>query len=272
MKKNLPALFHFLSIVAPKLAATLALNLFATSTRVPRPESEMENFKASKKYFLKDGTAAFEWGNPNDPIVFLIHGWNGRGTQIAFCQEELVKNHFRVIALDGPAHGDSPGKKTNPVAFADFILKSQKELAPEGIHAIVAHSFGGGATALACDRGLKTKKVVLVASPSRYDVIVDDFMRMIKLSDKAKRIFIEKIIKLTGIQPAYINVGDLLKKLNIKVMIAHDTTDTAVNFQSAVEMHAKIPGSKLLKTEDLGHRRILKSPLFISQVTDFIKN
>lgn len=270
MKKHLPTLFKYLSKVSPRLAAKLALKLFATPERIARPESEMDNFSIAKKFKLSNGIAAFQWGQENNPIVFLIHGWNGRGTQIAFCQEALVKKGFQVIALDGPAHGDSPGSMTNPMDYAQFILKAQKELAPQGLAGIVAHSFGGGTSSLAAKLGLKTKSIVLVASPNKYSLVVEDYLNLLELSSKARAYFLTYIKELTGLRPEDVTTVDLLKDLHIPLMIVHDTSDKSVPYIRAQEIHQGIKGSVLVTTENLGHRRILKSHDVIDQMVNFI--
>lgn len=270
MKKHLPTLFKYLSLLAPKLASELALKLFATPEKIARPESEMDNFSISKKFKLTNGTQAFQWGNENNPIVLLIHGWNGRGTQMAFCQEALVKKGFQVIALDGPAHGDSPGKTTNPMAYAQFILAAQKELAPQGLAAVIAHSFGGGTSSLAVKLGLKTKALILIASPNQYSLVVDDYLNLLKMSTRARAYFLDSIQKLTGLRPEEMNTSDLLKSVNIPLMIVHDTSDKSVPYKRSLEIHEAIKGSILVTTENLGHRRILKSHEVISQMANFI--
>jgi len=270
MKKYLPVLMKPLSRLAPGLSARIAFRHFATPVRIPRPESEKLWYEKSRKFFLKSGIAAFEWGNENDPLVMLIHGWNGRGTQIASFAFPLVEKGFRVVALDGPGHGDSPGKMTNPSHFAQFIEDSQYELSATGAHAVIAHSFGGGCSVLAASRTLKVKKLVLIASPAYYDRVVQFFARSLKMSSTAEEKFTNIVSKAAGIHPKELNIGSIGSRLNIPKMIVHDEGDNAVNFMSATAMNEAWPGSVLLKTEGLGHRRILKDPKVISAVVNFI--
>lgn len=270
MRKYLPTLIGPLSKVLPRLSARVALHFFAPPTRIPRPESEKVWYEQSKKYFLKSGIAAFEWGEENKPLVMLIHGWNGRGTQIASFAFPLVERGFRVVALDGPGHGDSPGKMTNPSHFAKFIEDSQKELSSKGAHAVIAHSFGGGCSVLAASRGLKTKKIVLVASPAFYDRVVQFFARSIHLSEEAEMHFTNLVAQVAGLHPKELNIGQIGKNLNIPAMIVHDVNDSAVNFMSAMAINEAWPDSVLLKTEGLGHRRILKDANVINEVCAFI--
>jgi predicted alpha/beta hydrolase family esterase len=270
MKKYLPKLIKTLSIFAPRLAAKMALKFFATPTRIPRPESEMEMFHLSKQYFLKNGIAAFEWGEASSPLVLLIHGWNGRGTQLSSFAKSLVENGFRVVAVDGPGHGSSPGKMTNPVHYAQFVIDAQRELAPSGAHAVIAHSFGGGSTVLAAKRGLAVKGLVLVASPAFYDRVVDFFAHSLGLNKKSKEIFIDLIQEFSGIHPSELNIGAIGKSLNLPALVVHDESDNAVNYLSAKAIVDAWPGTKLYTTQGLGHRRVLKDQRVITEVTDFI--
>ena len=273
MKKYFPTFFAFVSKMAPKLAAKIALIIFSTPVRTPRPESERLWLETSKKYFLKNGIAAFEWGESTNPLVMLIHGWNGRGTQIASFAGPLVEKGFRVVALDGPGHGISPGKRTNPSLFANFIKDAQIELTNNGeVHAVIAHSFGGGSTVLAAGRGLKTKKIVLIASPAFYDKVVLFFARSIKLSDKAIAHFVKEVTNYSGIPPREINIANLGSLLHIPVMIVHDSADNAVDYQSAIAIHEAWSKSVLLTTKGLGHRRILKDKKVIEEVVNFINS
>ncbi|MBC7537491.1 MAG: alpha/beta hydrolase [Bacteriovorax sp.] len=271
MRKKLPLILGKLSKFAPRIAASIAFHYFATPIRTPRPESEKLWHETAKKYFLKNGTAAFEWGNPDGALVILIHGWNGRGTQLASFANSLVEKNFRVVALDGPGHGISSGKKTNPSHFAQFIIDAQKELiSTNESQAVIAHSFGGSSTVLAVSRGLKTKGIVLIASPAFYDRVVDYFVRSMNLSPSSVKIFFELVTKATGLPPKELNIGIIGAKLNLPVLIVHDEVDNAVDYLSAKSIHETWPGSKLLTTQGLGHRRILKDKAVITNVTNFI--
>lgn len=261
-----------LSILTPKMTARIALKMFATPTRIPRPESEMEMYHLSKQYFLKNGIAAFEWGDATSPLVILIHGWNGRGTQLSAFAKPLVEKNFRVVALDGPGHGISPGKMTNPSHYAEFILNAQKELAPDGAHAVIAHSFGGGCSVLAAKRGLKVKGLVLVASPAFYDRVVQFFGKAFGLNKKAQVEFEKQITAFAGMKPSELNTGLIGSTLNIPALVVHDEGDNAVNYLSATAIVEVWPGTKLLTTQGLGHRRVLKDSKVIAFVADFIGN
>lgn len=275
MKKHLPKLIAILSAFAPSLAARIAIKMFATPIRIPRPESEMSVFQTSKKYTLKNGIAAFEWGEETNPLVMLIHGWNGRGTQIGAFSTRLVELGFRVVALDGPGHGISPAGPngmTNPGHYAEFIINAQKELAPNGAHAVIAHSFGGGCSVLAAKRGLKVKGMVLVGTPNFYERVVNFFGKSFGLNDKALEHFFKLVTKIAGLKPSELVTGEIGNTLNLPCLVVHDRDDNAVAFVAGESIHNQWKGSKLLETQGLGHRRILKDSKVIAEVSDFIKS
>ncbi len=274
MKKYLPKLIAILSFFAPALAARIAIKMFATPTRIPRPESEMAVFKTSKKYLLSNGIAAFEWGNPTHPLVMLIHGWNGRGTQIGAFSTRLVELGFRVVALDGPGHGvspDGPNGMTNPGHYAEFIINAQKELDSTGAHAVIAHSFGGGCSVLAAKRGLKVKGMVLVGTPNFYERVVTFFGKSFGLNEKGLEHFFKLVTKIAGLKPSELVTGEIGNSLNLPCLVVHDQDDNAVNIVAGETIHEQWKGSKIIKTSGLGHRRILKDPKVIAEVCDFIK-
>lgn len=48
----------------------------------------------------------YRWGRAGDPLVILVHGWSGRGTQLGAFTGPLVNAGYHVIAFDeiGRAH------------------------------------------------------------------------------------------------------------------------------------------------------------------------
>ncbi|WP_374073268.1 alpha/beta fold hydrolase [Bdellovibrio bacteriovorus] len=262
-------LIRYFSWVLPKQSAFWAEDLFLTPTRVPRPESEKSWFESAKKFTLSGGIAAFEWGSSTGPLVVLIHGWSGRGTQMGAFAEPLIQKGYRVVALDGPAHGGSEGERTNVGDYAKFLIHAQKELGP--FKAIIAHSFGAGCSVLAASNGLQVEKLVLVAGPSRYEVVVGEYLKFISISPTAQKYFLQSLAQKVGMTAKELNVGNIGNKLQIPALIVHDKDDREVGYAAALEMKEAWPHAHLLTTSSLGHRRILKDAKVIQQVAEFIE-
>lgn len=263
------ASWQTLSVILPKAIAQAAQILFLTPERIPRPPSEIDYFNSAKKYKIDDRIAAFEWGLPHNPLVLLVHGWSGRGTQMAAFSDSLVKNGFRVVAVDGPAHGDSEGKITHVGEYSQFMIDIQKTLGP--YHGIIAHSFGAGCAVLSASRGLIVKKIVMVAGPSRYELVVTNYLDAIKLSPKARRYFLESLGERVKLPVADMNVGVIGNKLShLKAMVVHDIEDKEVTVRAAEDIKKNWPSIEFMMTTGLGHRRILKDPSVTTAVTEFI--
>ena len=104
------------------------------------------------------------WGE--GPAVYLLHGWGGDRTSWRGFVEPLTQAGFRAVTLDAPAHGDSgpgaygPGRTLLP----EMITALRAAAGHHGpAHAVVAHSMGGLAAAVACLDGLPAARLVLIA-------------------------------------------------------------------------------------------------------------
>ncbi len=263
------ATWPFLSQIFPKTTARWAQNLFLTPERIARPSSEDEYFSSAKKYKIQNRIAAFEWGQPSNPLVVLIHGWSGRGTQMGAFAQPLVASGFRVVALDGPAHGDSSGSTTHVGEYSQFLIDVQSELG--AYHAVIAHSFGAGCSVLSASRGLKIKKFVLVAGPSRYELVVRFYLEAIKLSPRAQSYFIDSLTQLVKLPVSEMNVGLIGNKLSIPALVVHDQEDKEVSIAAAQEIKLNWSAVELFLTTGLGHRRVLRDPLVVTRVVEFLQ-
>jgi pimeloyl-ACP methyl ester carboxylesterase len=257
-----------LSRIFPKLTARWAFGLFLKPDKIPRPPSEDAYFNSAKKYKIQNRIAAFEWGQSHHPLVVLVHGWSGRGTQMAAFAEPLVQKGFRVVALDGPAHGQSQGIITHVGEYSQFLIDVQSELGP--YRAVIAHSFGAGCSVLSASHGLKVEKLVLMAGPSRYELVVKFYLDRIKLSARSREHFIQNLADLVKLPVTEMNVGLIGKTLPTPALVVHDTDDKEVSYKAAEEIKSNWPAVELLRTSGLGHRRVLRDPAIVASVVDFI--
>ncbi|MNS54199.1 Alpha/beta hydrolase family protein [compost metagenome] len=257
------------SLVVPKKAAAWAEDIFLTPSRVPRPVSEKEWYESARKRTMSGGIAAYEWGPEDGPLVALVHGWSGRGTQLGAFAQPLVDKGYHVIAFDGPAHGNSQGQMTNVGEFSLFLIRMQQELA-QPFKAVIAHSFGSGCSVLARARGLQAEKLVLIAGPSRYEVVVGNYLNFVGLSSRSKEYFVESLATKVGVSEKNLNVGKIGHDFHIPTMVVHDRDDKEVRYKAAEEIKEAWPEVELVTTQGLGHRRILKDAGVVEKVTEFI--
>jgi pimeloyl-ACP methyl ester carboxylesterase len=265
-----------LGVLAPSLAGEVALQIFTTPVRIPRPEWERKLVANGTPLKLRSGLNATAWGEFGRPVVLLVHGWQGRGSQLGLLAAPLVENGFRVVAIDGPAHGDSDGKRINVNMFSGLIANAAEELSSArgesvAVHA-VAHSFGASATGLALVNGAPLKSAVLVASPSDFQKVVDLYVRRMGLSDRVKASFESRLAKWIKLKPGQSDLARAGTKVTKPVLIVHDPADLEVVFENAKRFVEYWPSARLLALEKVGHYKILKAPAFLQAAVDFLKS
>ena len=258
--------FAVLGRVWPWLAAWLALRLFSSPRRHPRPPREAEALASGTPLRLGPDLAATAWGE--GPVVLLIHGWEGRGSQLGAFAAPLAAAGHRVIALDGPAHGDSPGERTNAVLFAEALRAVDREIGP--FAAIVAHSFGAATSTLALTRGLRAGRMVAIASPSALSKVVRRFHEMIGLPKRARRRFHDLLKRRAGVSVEELDIARLSSRLTIPALVFHDPDDAEVPFTEGRAIAAAWPGARLRVVPGAGHRRILRAPEVIAETVAFV--
>lgn len=270
---NQPVLFRIYrralaltSYALPAFAGAISAKRFMTPTRHQRPAWEEKVIELGEKKTLATQLQSWHWGE--GPQVLLVHGWDGRGSQLGFFVAPLVEAGFRVIAIDGPAHGDSPGKRTNLRDFAQKMLRLQQELG--ALHGVIAHSFGCAATVFAVDNGFFAKKLVLIASPCDLQDIFDRFTSFMQLSPKSKKYFQHFIEKEAQLNVEDVRMNHIISRIQRPVLVIHDKRDQEIPYSDALKLTEGLEQATLVSTEGLGHRRILRSEQVVNKVIDFL--
>lgn len=246
--------------------ARIALQKFMTPRRPSPREWESALLRQGKPLTFANGLVASCFGS--GPRVLLVHGWEGRGMNLGKFIEPLITAGYQAIALDGPAHGNSPGETTNPMHFGHSIVEAGKELGP--LAGVIAHSMGAASTALALQQGLAARKVVLIAGPSSLAGVLRRFARMAQLSEPVTERFYQLVAEQVGTPAEALDIASLSAHLTIPALIIHDPADAEVPFTDAQDIAAMWPASRLYVTEGLGHRRILLDPGVINETVAFL--
>ena len=246
--------------------ARAALKLFMTPRRLAPRDWEAALAQEGSPLTLANGLVARSYGD--GPRVLLLHGWEGRGMNLGRFIAPLVASGYQAIALDGPAHGASPGEMTNPVDFARSLLVVGKEIGP--LAGVIGHSMGAASTALALQQGLVAQRVVLIAGPSSISGVLQRFARMARLPDPVAERFYQLAAEYVGIPSDSLEIAQVAAHLTTPALIVHDSADSNVPFADAEAIAASWPASRLYVTEGLGHQRILRDPGVIAMAVSFI--
>lgn len=248
--------FRGLEMVAPRAASRLAANLFCFPRRAKAAAMGGHRFE------IFPGIAAWDWGE--GPTVLLAHGWNGSAAQMTPFVEPLVRAGFYVVAFDQPAHGSSRGKRATVIDFAEAILAVARRVRP--IHAVIGHSLGATAAAVALSRGLQAEHAVLLAPAAEAAYFARAFARALGL--RRTEGVLDELRRMVG--------GDLLDvrlvapALRARALLLADPADREVPYAHAAEIAEAWPGSRLEALPGAGHTRILRNSDAIRRSVAFI--
>lgn len=91
----------------------------------------------------------YEWGEPDAPLIFYLHGWGDTGSTFQFVVDSL-KADWRVVAPDWRGFGRTRAR-SEAYWFPDYLADLHallQECAPDSAVNLIGHSMGGNVAAL----------------------------------------------------------------------------------------------------------------------------
>ena len=268
--------FNTLGRLFPKLGGKLAYRLFSTPRMRAKhrvSDATMEQARVFEFLYGSQMLKGYEWGS-GEQTILLVHGWESRGTALRKFVPSLLEKGYRVVAFDGPAHGDSSGTRTNLVHFGGAVKAAINHLG--GVYGIITHSFGGSSTVYALaniDRSIPIEKLVLIGVPSDIEKVLISFLRMIAAPPNVQKEF-EKIIasKIEGTMET-IDMAKSYSRMSVEeTLVVHDKKDTVVPFSEAERTFEFWENTSMLVSDGYGHFQLLKKKELIGEVVSFIEN
>jgi pimeloyl-ACP methyl ester carboxylesterase len=261
---------RLLSATAPTVASRVAMNLFMTPRRFTAPPRERELLAQGTAFDVPLGSGATvrAWRFGAGPSVLLVHGWEGRGSQLAPFVQPLVDLGHSVITFDAPAHGASPGSRSSLPHFT-WALRAVIE-ATELPAAIVAHSLGCAATTLALRDGLEVQRLAFIAPPLEPADYTNRFGQILGLDEPTVTAMRSRIEERFARKWSDYSLAETARTMSAPLLIVHDRDDQDTFWHEGAALAEAWPGAHLVTTEGLGHRRILRDPQVVERVTAFV--
>jgi pimeloyl-ACP methyl ester carboxylesterase len=181
---------------------------------------------------------------------------------------------MRVVLLDLPAHGLSPGRRTSLIDCARAVCDVARDLGP--IRLAVGHSIGAlaalvaGGGRLPMPRGAGFAAYVLVAMPDRFMDVTRAFGTEQGLGPSAQRMFERRLERLALRSVADFTGTRLLAEAGRPALIVHARDDAEVPFQDAERIATSSPAAELAVFDGLGHRAILYAPQAVRTAHAFL--
>lgn len=262
------------ALLFPELAGAWAERLFLTPPRSRHAAATALDLIDARASFVPHkgrAIATWRWGSRDAPAVLLAHGWGGHAAQMRPFVFPLLSAGWRVIAYDQPAHGVSEGRLTGLPDFAEVLAEVA---AYHGeVRAVVAHSLGGAAAALALANGrIDLASVVLVSPPADMVGYSRRFARWHWMPEPVRRAMQTAIEERYGVLWESLDVRRLAAspRLKARALVVHDRDDGVVPWTQGAQVAQHWPGARLLSTDGLGHGRILADDRVTRAAADFI--
>jgi pimeloyl-ACP methyl ester carboxylesterase len=210
------------------------------------------------------------------PAVYLVHGWGGRGSQLATYVDPLVAAGYRVVMFDAPAHGESdPGPagrgRSHGVEFGKALDAVFARYGPA--EAVIAHSLGAISTYLTLRFGwLSTRRLVLLAPMVAAEPLFDEFQRALGFGARTRRAFDRHLEEFVGIPMTEFDARYQAARVDpVPTLVVHDRDDRQTPWTDSARLVDALPDARFVTTRGLGHRRILNDPAVAREVVGFLR-
>ncbi|TYZ14386.1 alpha/beta fold hydrolase [Hymenobacter lutimineralis] len=263
--------------VSTEWAFGAAWRIFTTPRRLPEKLWEAAALAGARRFTVPSGPytiAAYEWNPTGRRTVLLVHGWEHRASFWGAMAAGLVAAGYRVVALDGPAHGASSGSRTTLPAFARAIQAVADSLGE--VYAVVAHSFGAAATVgvpvqFNQATGGQLPRLVLLAAPGSTTAVAQRFAAFLHLPNAVVARMGRYIQEQQGRDAESFSLMQVGCHFPAgRALLFHDHADESIPFAEAEEIAANWPGLMFRPTTDLGHNRIMRDDAVIGEVVVFL--
>lgn len=266
----------FLRSVASRLPVFLAwrFGTFVASVSVRRKLSDQDRslLSIARRFAFGPDQSRVAYAFGKGPLVILVHGWSGRGAQLAFLAHQIAAQGFRAVVFDASAHGESKGRL---IGF-DRISRDLKGLIVElgePVHALIGHS-AGGMVAMAGRKtlGIVAERYVCLSAPYFPYPPIDALRSRLGLSkaalERCKSYYagqFDRDWRTLEDGDAYRNHGQG------SVFLVYDKDDDQIRYSDAALIKRDWPNAGLLSTSTLGHARGLKDATVVSRIARFVR-
>lgn len=206
------------------------------------------------------------WGQ--GPAVVGVHGWAGGGAQFQALRRAAVQAGFSFFTFDAPAHGATAGRSADVGVFSDTLAAVGARLGD--VHAVIGHSLGATAAALAISRGLRPRGVVMIAPMPSLEFALDGFSGLLGLRPATRELLERRSVERAGLAPHERSIATLGFGAP-EVLLVHDGADRMVPVEQSRQLAQQWPHARLVETDRLGHNRILRAPAAVEASIGFLQ-
>ena len=264
------------SAFAPERAVRKAAKLFASPPRFAHTARERDLLHTGEPMVIRAPAArlaAWRFGAADRPAVVVSHGWGGRGAQLRSFVAPLVSAGFQVIVFDHAGHGFSEGQEASLVDFARDVAAVVDAIESRGIPVagLVGHTLGAAAVGAFLRTSGRVIRCVLIAPPSSLIRYSGHFARMLGIPERIRRKMQARFERRFGVAWNDFELPHSVASIRAPALVIHDAGDRDVPYASGLAIARAWPDARLVRTEGLGHRAILKDAGVVHDTVDFLR-
>jgi pimeloyl-ACP methyl ester carboxylesterase len=261
----------WLTSISVDLAARFAAWLYLRPPPRRKPRLREQLLLATGQHlevpFQTTTLSVWRWGR--GPVVLLAHGWGGSAGQLQAFVQPLLNAGFTVVVFDAPAHGISGGSWASLPRLAAAIAHVAETVGP--VYAVIGHSLGAAAAALAISRGMPAQRLVEVAPPADALQWFGRHARALELDERVERLARHKVERRLGVGLELLNPESIGAAVHIPSLVIHDKLDRKVPWGEGARVTRALPDATMMTTLGLGHDRIVGEPAVIEATERFLR-
>ncbi len=258
-----------LQALPANLRYSVVSRLAARSFRFPLSNTEVATLRSARRvqFGTERRTSLWTWGE--GPVVVLVHGWGGCAAQMGSMAARLAQNGFRAVAFDVSGHGTSTVREIRWDWFMDDIAAVTEAVGP--VAGLIGHSAGGLAM-MAARRlyGVHARRFVCIGAPHHPYPPIHEIKRRLDPGEVVLERYRLDISTQFGTDWPSLVAGSAWMDAGEDLLLCYDLQDRYVHVTDGDRIAALCPGSRVLRTDGLGHRRILTSIPLADAVASFL--
>jgi len=263
--------FAALDRISPSAAAQCAETLLRTPPSARLTPRERRLLASGRPGFSRTPVgrlALWHWGE--GPAILLVHGWGGHAGRLAEFAAPVAALGYSVIAFDAPGHGASSTRFGTIFELIDAIRALDDRYGP--FAGVIGHSLGASAAVLSMRRGVTFGRAVLIAPPADLGAYLPRFARRFALPRRTQELLKQRLEDRYGIRWERLRLASISgPPPKTAMLVFHDSRDARVPLRDGAAIARTWPGARLVRTQGLGHHRILRDRGVIRRSADFLR-
>jgi pimeloyl-ACP methyl ester carboxylesterase len=201
--------------------------------------------------------------------VLLAHGWSGYGAQLGSFVRPLRQAGYRVLLFDAPGHG---GRARTQFHLGQYVELIEAIVQHAGdVRAIVGHSIGATAAAMAIHRLQRPIDFVGIAASANLKTLLQGFQQRLGFGDTSAANLRAAFERFFGADVwAQYSLDFHLPQLDGRVLLVHDADDAEAPIANSRYLQSLRNDTPLITTQGLGHNRVLHDVVVAQCVVRFL--